>query len=172
MLNFVHQQVANSVWLPFGIEQVVYSRFKDLFHFKKLPIVVRNNAMKAVSRHPNNQMKLVLKLSKANRTSRFKWLTYFTLFSYCFEYYSQSEILRLPAQTPTFQKAKLINMLVSFPVGHTLKLKKAWKTAIWDVILLTVQSTYNNLHYHVPTSIDSINTLTISSSHPTDLNYN
>lgn len=37
MLHYVHQAVTNCVCLLFLAEQVVYTEFRDLFHWKQLP---------------------------------------------------------------------------------------------------------------------------------------
>ncbi len=43
MDHYVHQLVANWVCLLFGAEQVVYSRFLELFYWKKLLAAAEND---------------------------------------------------------------------------------------------------------------------------------
>ncbi len=75
MLHYVHQLVSNCVCLLFAAEQVVYRGFIELYTCKQLPAVAKNDAVRAVRVNQNskvavgqlnNELKLTIKLRKAN----------------------------------------------------------------------------------------------------------
>ncbi len=81
MLHYVHQLVANCVFLLFGGVQVVYSRLLELFHWKQLPAAAENACWeqwewtKTVRLWVGqlNELKLAVKLRKVKGSCRFKW---------------------------------------------------------------------------------------------------
>ncbi len=56
MLHCVHQQLSNCVCLPVGAEQLVFSRFLELFHKKLLLAAAENDAIKAVRVNQNSKV--------------------------------------------------------------------------------------------------------------------
>lgn len=98
-----------------------------------------NRNSKVVVRHLNNEKTLTLKLIIVADSKEWPIFTLFWIRKYwkqnkkrtfsttIIQDRSQPEVLWLPTWTPKFQKAKINSMRVSFPVGHTLKLEKAWK---------------------------------------------
>ncbi len=56
MPHYVHQLVSKCVCLVFAAEQVVYSGFLEIFHWKQLPAAAKNNAMRAVRVNQNSKV--------------------------------------------------------------------------------------------------------------------